>query len=386
MLIYFITVFPVLHAQSLVELENDMMHTYINDTEKMESKADRIYKIDPLNHTATYYLTTSLKNNEKYDLLEALYTKLRNVDTTSAVPYIMRAKFQYYPITISDTLAIMELKKAIAIDSTNFEANQLLGYSYYALFHENLSTYYAKQCSTYLQKAVAINQEAIQVLKYPLIQTSLYLQDTSSIASLSYTSGYYYNNTPATSTLYFPIDSFVELSIGWEKDYTQDVFHKANLASFILGWYSEHLKALDEPVLYTDSGKTVFRFTWLRSFHNPVAIRIENKGETYRLTWKVTDGAGGYAPGKLITNKSKIISVDEWNKFINLLEAAKYWNMPVISHDRMGTDGSQWILEGIQNGNYHVVDRWTPENSDYEKCGLYLIELTGLKVKRTHMY
>ena len=167
-------------------------------------------------------------------------------------------------------------------------------------------------------------------------------------------------------------------------DYTQHVFHKASSASFILTWYSKQLKTLEEPVLYTDSGKTVFRFTWLRTFHNPVAVRIEKQNGTYLLTWKVADGAGGYAPGKLITNESKVISMEEWDSFIRLLGRANFRQMPVKSRERMGTDGAQWIIEGMQNGKYHVVDRWTPENSDYEKCGSYLLGLTGLKIK--HKY
>ena len=33
-------------------------------------------------------------------------------------------------------------------------------------------------------------------------------------------------------------------------------------------WYSQHLKALGEPVLYKAGPPGSFRFTWLRSFHH----------------------------------------------------------------------------------------------------------------------
>ncbi|MBN2729687.1 MAG: hypothetical protein JXR53_10725 [Bacteroidales bacterium] len=40
--------------------------------------------------------------------------------------------------------------------------------------------------------------------------------------------------------------------------------------TFINNWYSYHLFAMLEPVIYNDSSKNeVYRFTWLRTFHPP---------------------------------------------------------------------------------------------------------------------
>jgi hypothetical protein len=35
-----------------------------------------------------------------------------------------------------------------------------------------------------------------------------------------------------------------------------------------------------------------------------------------------------------------------------------------------GLDGSEWILEAVENGNYHIAVRWTPHEYDTAKRGL----------------
>jgi len=98
-------------------------------------------------------------------------------------------------------------------------------------------------------------------------------------------------------------------------------------------------------------------------------------------------GAGGYAPGKLILDKQKTITVAEWNQFIARLIRAGFWNMATELKGILGNDGSQWILEGKNGDRYHVVDRWTPGSStDYYKCCDYLLSLTDIKVSGQDKY
>src|SRR5687767_3485207 len=52
------------------------------------------------------------------------------------------------------------------------------------------------------------------------------------------------------------------------------------LDSFVNEWYSQMLFALHEPVLKDYQGEMeIYRFTWLRSFHNPAVVRVEKKGD-----------------------------------------------------------------------------------------------------------
>jgi hypothetical protein len=46
-------------------------------------------------------------------------------------------------------------------------------------------------------------------------------------------------------------------------------------------WYSRELRILDEPSLLAiakDASSESYRFLWLRTFHHPVAIRVDLRG------------------------------------------------------------------------------------------------------------
>jgi hypothetical protein len=165
-------------------------------------------------------------------------------------------------------------------------------------------------------------------------------------------------------------------------DSTQLYFSSSYVDSFKNKWYSKHLFALREPIIFTDkSSCEIYRFTWLRTFHNPVAIRIEKLDSIYSLTWKLSSGAGGYEPGKIVINKHKTIDKQTWETFINKLNEINFWSLPTNENENLGLDGSQWILEGKTPKHYTVVDRWTPnKNSKYYDCCNFLIELTDLKI------
>lgn len=46
----------------------------------------------------------------------------------------------------------------------------------------------------------------------------------------------------------------------------------------------------------------------------------------------------------------------------------------------MGNDGAEWILEGVNGGRYHVVDRWTPGAGAYREACLYLLKISDLGI------
>ena len=50
----------------------------------------------------------------------------------------------------------------------------------------------------------------------------------------------------------------------------------------------------------------------------------------------------------------------------------------------LGTDGSQWILEGKTLGKYNVVDRWC--GGKISSVCRELIDLTDLKLKKDEIY
>jgi len=181
---------------------------------------------------------------------------------------------------------------------------------------------------------------------------------------------------PNDSTVfYFPVKSFGDTTKG------------VGLDSFLVAWYSRQLFALREPVISADKSENeIYRFTWLRTFHNPIAIRIEKHGDEYILYWKLSNGAGGYDPGELTIDKQKTLDKKTWQEFIERLNQADFWNLS-SKEVNFGKDGSEWILEGQTESKYQVVDRWSPEvNSKYYQCCDFLLSLTDLKIKDREKY
>ncbi len=151
--------------------------------------------------------------------------------------------------------------------------------------------------------------------------------------------------------------------------------------------FSRHLAALKEPVLYNDSSNyEIYRFTLLRSFRHPIAIRIAKYYNDYRIYWKVCNGAGGFDPGKLKVQKLKKIKKDDWDKFQRMLVLCNYWNLKNIQ-DCPSLDGSQWILEGKAHNKYLVINKKSPsQKSDFRNCCSFLFNLTDLNTKEQLNY
>jgi hypothetical protein len=163
---------------------------------------------------------------------------------------------------------------------------------------------------------------------------------------------------------------------------------------FIVEWYSQQLKALQEPSLWETSRTAkgqVFRFLWLRSFHHPVVIRLNvNDDGTGDLVTKVGDGQGGYPPGKLIENRTQRISKQQTQWFLDEVKELKYWGLPTREQENpniVQLDGARWIVEAVWNGTYKIVDRWSPEKGPIKTLGLSMaIDLAGMKLLYQDVY
>jgi len=148
----------------------------------------------------------------------------------------------------------------------------------------------------------------------------------------------------------------------------RDYFPKKALADdswsdqFRADWYSSALKDMGEPSLFelaTSPSAESYRFLWLRTFHHPVAIRVDVRADgTGVLTKKVRAGSAGFpsTARQVIENESRPLLRAETQGFLARLKIAGFWSLPG-QFERGGMDGSQWIIEGAKGGKYHVVDR-----------------------------
>src|SRR2546426_5623559 len=110
-------------------------------------------------------------------------------------------------------------------------------------------------------------------------------------------------------------------------------------------WYGKHLGAMQEPALCAKPGVEVYRFLWLRTFHNPIAVRIQRLDDHYRLIGKQLSGAGGYEAGKLVRDTTIELSAQQVAQVKDLIDQSDYWSMGADSS--FGEDGSQWILVAV---------------------------------------
>lgn len=168
---------------------------------------------------------------------------------------------------------------------------------------------------------------------------------------------------------------------------------------YLESWFSRELSIFKEPVIYLDtSKKEIFRFTWLRSFHHPIVIRIENSNGKYLLFWKESDLIGGRGTGNIIIDKQKILTKQIWETFIAKLNNSNFWELITLQDNLPQfqglsyNDGAEWILEGKAHGIfykncYHFVQRQFPDESSkiYQVCN-FLLDLTDLKIKKIEKY
>jgi len=151
-------------------------------------------------------------------------------------------------------------------------------------------------------------------------------------------------------------------------------------------WYSSTLHALQEPSLFalkSDPSQQVYRFLWLPSFHRPISVRltIHADGSGSVVTRSVDSHAGlltrpATDTEKLILDRTTALDRAKVQEVLDQLRTLDFWSVPTEpSVYEFGADGSQWVLEGVRNGEYHVVDRWSPADSPFSQLCKHLFGL-----------
>ena len=134
---------------------------------------------------------------------------------------------------------------------------------------------------------------------------------------------------------------------------------EVRIDSFWVKKYSEVLYRAQEPILYKGNGNLkVYRFTWLRSFDNPVILKLyEESGQVLLETkWLHADGAVSKSTVKRLSGKRMA-------EFEKLLTSGSFWNSPAVLSVGPVVDGSRWLLEARDRMSYHFMSRYSP-NSD----------------------
>jgi hypothetical protein len=381
-------------SQTAKELENEL-HV-IRGSETMSSKKDLAFKLlamDTFNAEAVRYLSLAYQIDNQKDSLVILLDRLVKENPKRPEPYMLQARF----LGVTSAQKIDYLKKAYKIDSLYANVNYELGKLYYDLFinefaenknKENLATY-SRNSIKYFSNLCDIDLNYREALRYPLLQLATYLGDDGLKTRFEQ-----FNEQAA----YFPLSAFVYLPTDWKTNYSVNVMSNSlkkvgdllsqeylvkgvESARSTINWYSGDLRAFNEPVLNKVQSENVYRLTWLRSFHNPIVVGLEKTNHAVTVYWKERDKSG-----KIINDKSRMLTQKEWTDVVASIQAINFWNMPSLKLNNAGAlDGAQWILEGKASGSYHVVDRWTGGNDIQQLC-MSLVKLTDLAIKSGEIY
>ena len=146
-------------------------------------------------------------------------------------------------------------------------------------------------------------------------------------------------------------------------------------------WYVRQWRAAEEPslLLQSQDPKSLRseRFTWLRTFHAPVFVRLDWLADgQVRMTATELTGAGGYDPGVVARRVERLLSREERAD----LDRAKRTLKPFRQFSLTcwgGLDGSQWMLEASESGKHVFIDLWSPEEGPVRAYALKLLGLTG---------
>jgi len=165
------------------------------------------------------------------------------------------------------------------------------------------------------------------------------------------------------------------------------VFHEnPQMSYWEARWFASELRSLGEPSLLGKRGvpgTTVYRFTLIPSFTPTFVVRLviapDGTGTLHTMTTPRNRRGGGERECPRIDQP---VTAEQVREFLSLLEQADFWNLDTCLQTRgldRGLDGEEWLLEGVSNGKYHVVQRWCPSRAyGYRVACQYLLDLSLL--------
>ena len=161
-------------------------------------------------------------------------------------------------------------------------------------------------------------------------------------------------------------------------------FPRGEFDEFVESWYSTQLAALDEPsLLHAPDTEEVIRFTWLRSFHQPVVVRVVFGTDDATLVFKRGDGSGGWDPGRLVENRQHRLSGNDMSAARAIADFLARCEGPP---EELGFDGAEWIFEYRYGDRYCLVDEWSPNSGPWREAGMALISLAGYRPPADDVY
>jgi len=415
-LLYFLIWTSNSFGQTIQELEYDL--SWFNSLEEYGNKigtAKKLQDIDPFNYKAAEYICRYY-NDRKIDSVSIYFDNLIAKFPDRTEPFLLRSELlflefdfsdkekykrneikylmQGHDINPKDTLIIFKLAEAYYKDFIfPLEKEKDWGFSYDLdeLIDSTLvvkekplkkSTFEhaADSSLKYFYQVWDLRKDKRDVIYYPIRQLECFLKQIDKTPISKETERNF-------NQCYFPLYYFANLTEYWECDFSIDYLFEIESAKGTAEWLEIQLSDLREDCLYNNEFKknsTIYRFTWLRSFHHPIAIRIEKSENEIMLYWKVGKGAGGYEPEGMKKSGKKKLSLNEWTDFERLVKDSNFESLPNEKYIPM-FDGATWTLERKDSESFKAHHTNSPSIEISEAC-LYLLDLSNIKVKDEDKY
>ncbi len=167
--------------------------------------------------------------------------------------------------------------------------------------------------------------------------------------------------------------------------YNDSTFSSGRDEKFYLSFQEEPFEKIKfgDEAKYAELAKAdeIYRFFWLRTFHNPYGFRVYRIGDDKFIVSKMTDGKGGYGIGKVADQKTRRLTDNEWCEFIALLDKANFWSKEKVDVKELANDGAMWEMEGYRERRYYITGEQSPAGGEFREACLYLMQLSGFKIE-----
>ncbi|QHL88643.1 hypothetical protein GU926_14885 [Nibribacter ruber] len=154
--------------------------------------------------------------------------------------------------------------------------------------------------------------------------------------------------------------------------------------------YEENLREV------SDTGRVVFRLNWRRAHHPGILLRVENfpiyiedtlfHVEQYAVSKVYLDDVNDYASSErpyLFEQRNYKISAEELERLKALANELNIWEEKSDREEII--DGSNWELEILMNGKYHLVTS-NSVNPAIKRIGKEMMALARLNLPKEEIY
>jgi hypothetical protein len=150
----------------------------------------------------------------------------------------------------------------------------------------------------------------------------------------------------------------------------------------VWGDYHNRMTFMNEPPLACgpSNDEETYRFTWVHAFtsYGPLMVRLSRSSSDRRLvadryTWRENRTSLDVA-----AHVNRALTEAEWHSAVESIRQSRFWSLPGALNTReTGFDGSIWMLEGRRGRTYHLMVKWSPQDSVFRRTVLALLRLAG---------